>query len=59
VLFPPAAVLPLIDVGLGQKNSCSRAYAAQRPPGNPEPKTGSSQAPADGATPHAPGAPSR
>jgi AsmA family protein len=45
VLFPPAALLPLIDTGLGENNACSKAYAAQRPPGNPEPKTGSSGAP--------------
>jgi len=45
VLFPPAALLPLIDTGLGENNACSKAYAAQRPPGNPEPKTGSSAAP--------------
>lgn len=59
VLFPPAAVLPLIDVGLGEQNGCSKAYAAQRPPGNPEPKTGSSQAPGNGPTPPARGAPTR
>ncbi len=45
VLFPPAALLPLIDVGLGEHNACSTAYAAQRPPGNPEPKTGTSAPP--------------
>ena len=45
VLFPPAALLPLIDVGLGEHNACSQAYAAQRPPGNPEPKTGTSTPP--------------
>jgi uncharacterized protein involved in outer membrane biogenesis len=39
VLFPPAALLPLIDTGLGEKNACSAAFAAQRPPGNSEPKT--------------------
>jgi len=42
ILFPPAALLPLIDTGLGEHNTCSRAYAAQNPPGNPEPKSGSS-----------------
>jgi uncharacterized protein involved in outer membrane biogenesis len=44
VLFPPAAVLALVDVGLGQRNACSKVYAAQRPPGNPGPAatTGSS-----------------
>jgi AsmA family protein len=47
VLFPPAALLPLIDTGLGEKNACSKAYAAQQPPGNPEPKTGSSTPPAN------------
>jgi AsmA family protein len=45
VLFPPAALLPLIDTGLGENNACSKAYAAQRAPGNAEPKTGSSAAP--------------
>ena len=39
ILFPPAALLPLIDVGLGDHNACSKAYAAQRPP---SPATGSS-----------------
>jgi hypothetical protein len=46
VLFPPAAVLPLVDTGLGDNNACARAYAAQRPPGNAEPNTGSSAPPA-------------
>lgn len=46
VLFPPAALLPLVDTGLGDKNECSKAYAAQRPPGNAEPKTGTSTPPA-------------
>ncbi|HET7594580.1 MAG TPA: hypothetical protein VFK49_03950, partial [Stellaceae bacterium] len=46
VLFPPAALLPLVDTGLGDKNACSKAYAAQRPPGNAEPKTGTSTPPA-------------
>jgi hypothetical protein len=40
VLFPPAALLPLIDTGLGEHNACSEAYAAQQPPGNPQPRTG-------------------
>jgi hypothetical protein len=39
VLFPPAALLPLIDTGLGEKSAGSAAFAAQRPPGNPGPKT--------------------
>jgi AsmA family protein len=42
VAFPPAALLPLIDTGLGDDNACSRAYAAQQPPGNPTPKSGTS-----------------
>ena len=46
VLFPPAALLPLVDTGLGDNNGCSKAYAAQRPPGNAEPKTGTSTPPA-------------
>lgn len=45
VLFPPAALLPLVDTGLGENNACSMAYAAQNPPGHPEPKTGSSTPP--------------
>jgi AsmA family protein len=45
VAFPPAALLPLIDIGLGDDNACSRAYAAQQPPGNPAPKSGSSAPP--------------
>jgi AsmA family protein len=40
VLFPPAALLPLIDTGLGEHNACTAAYAAQQPPGNPQPRTG-------------------
>jgi uncharacterized protein involved in outer membrane biogenesis len=46
VVFPPAALLPLIDTGLGDNNACSRAYAVQQPPGNPMPKSGSSAPPA-------------
>ena len=42
ILFPPAALLPLIDTGLGERNACRTAYAVQQPPGNPTPKTGSS-----------------
>jgi uncharacterized protein involved in outer membrane biogenesis len=33
VLFPPAALLPLIDTGLGEHNACAAAYAQQQPPG--------------------------
>lgn len=29
VLFPPAALLPLIDTGLGQTNACEHAFAAR------------------------------
>jgi uncharacterized protein involved in outer membrane biogenesis len=32
IVFPPAALLPLIDAGLGENNACSAAYAAQQPP---------------------------
>ncbi len=46
VLFPPAALLPLIDIGLGEHNACAAAYAAQQPPGNPQPRV--EKAPADG-----------
>jgi AsmA family protein len=42
ILFPPAALLPLIDTGLGEQNACRTAYAVQQPPGNPVPKAGSS-----------------
>ena len=28
ILFPPAALVPLIDTGLGPRNACARAYAA-------------------------------
>jgi uncharacterized protein involved in outer membrane biogenesis len=49
VLAPPAALLPLIDTGLGEQNACHTAYAAQQAPGNPEPKSGSSQPPAGAA----------
>jgi uncharacterized protein involved in outer membrane biogenesis len=42
ILFPPAALLPLIDTGLGENNACSKAYAAQNPPGSQTPTTGSS-----------------
>lgn len=35
VLFPPAALLPLIDTGLGDQNACSKAYATQSPPKGP------------------------
>jgi AsmA family protein len=31
IAFPPAALLPLIDIGLGENNACSAAYAAQQP----------------------------
>jgi uncharacterized protein involved in outer membrane biogenesis len=30
VVMPPAALLPLIDVGLGEQNMCQRAFAAVR-----------------------------
>jgi len=42
VLFPPAAILPLIDTGLGPNNACHAAYAAQRPPGQETTQSGSS-----------------
>ena len=45
VLMPPAALLPLIDTGLGEQNACHQAYSAQNPPGNPVPKSGSSTPP--------------
>jgi hypothetical protein len=45
VLFPPAALLPLVDTGLGDNNACSRAYQAQKVPGDATPKSGSSAPP--------------
>lgn len=42
VLFPPAALLPLIDTGLGKENACSKAFAALSQPGKAEPGVGSS-----------------
>jgi uncharacterized protein involved in outer membrane biogenesis len=41
VLFPPAALLPLIDTGLGDKNTCAAAYAGKQPPAA-APQSGSS-----------------
>jgi hypothetical protein len=38
-VLPPAALLPLVDTGLGEHNGCSAAYAEQQPPGNPEPRS--------------------
>jgi AsmA family protein len=38
IVFPPAALLPLIDTGLGEHNACQAAYAQQQPPGNPQPR---------------------
>jgi uncharacterized protein involved in outer membrane biogenesis len=32
IVFPPAALLALVDTGLGEHNACSVAYAAQQPP---------------------------
>jgi AsmA family protein len=43
VLFPPAALVPLIDTGLGEHNACAAAYAAQQPPGNPAPRANPDQ----------------
>jgi hypothetical protein len=51
VLFPPAAILPLVDTGLGPNNACQEAYAAQNPQGNPNPKSGSSVPPAAAQAP--------
>jgi uncharacterized protein involved in outer membrane biogenesis len=44
VLAPPAALLPLISTGLGEKNACGDAYAAQVPPQQPT-QSGSSKTP--------------
>ena len=38
IVFPPAALLPLVDTGLGEHNACQAAYAQQQPPGNPQPR---------------------
>lgn len=43
VTVPPAALLPLIDTGLGEQNACAKAFAAQQPPGNPQARSGSSE----------------
>jgi uncharacterized protein involved in outer membrane biogenesis len=53
ILAPPAALLPLIDTGLGDQNACHQAYSAQNPPGNPVPKSGSSLPSAERPTPTA------
>jgi len=45
VLFPPAALLPLIDAGLGPSNACTAAYARQVTPGVSTPQAGSSEPP--------------
>jgi hypothetical protein len=36
IIAPPAALLALIDTGLGGENACSKAYAKQAPPGSGE-----------------------
>ena len=51
VLFPPAALLPLVDTGLGVDNACKVAYAKQQAPGNPEAKSGSSLPPGAATAP--------
>jgi uncharacterized protein involved in outer membrane biogenesis len=33
IVAPPAALLPLIETGLGQKNLCAKAFGAQEKPG--------------------------
>ena len=38
VIFPPAALLPLVDTGLGENNACRQAYADQKPPGQRTPE---------------------
>ncbi len=45
VVFPPAALVPLVDTGLGAHNACAAAFAAQPPQGQ-APRTGSSVPPA-------------
>jgi uncharacterized protein involved in outer membrane biogenesis len=45
VVFPPAALLPLIDTGLGAHNACGAAFAAQPPAGRPNSASGSSVPP--------------
>ncbi len=42
IVFPPAALAPLVDTGLGESNACGQVFAAQGKPGNPQPQTGSS-----------------
>jgi AsmA family protein len=48
VVFPPAALAPLIDTGLGEHNACAAAFA-QTPPQN-QPHAGSSVPPGKPAT---------
>jgi uncharacterized protein involved in outer membrane biogenesis len=52
IVFPPAALLPLIDTGLGENNACSAAYAAQQPPGEKtvEDKPGGEKTPSTGSS---------
>ncbi|MBX6369137.1 MAG: AsmA family protein, partial [Rhodospirillales bacterium] len=45
IVMPPAAILPLIDVGLGERNMCARAFAAVEK----EEKAAPKGPPADGA----------
>jgi AsmA family protein len=53
IVFPPAAILPLVDIGLGESNTCSAAYAA-RPAGETTSEkkdaAGAKQAPAAGSS---------
>lgn len=49
VVMPPAALLPLIDVGLGERNMCARAFAAVEEKEKAAPKG----APAEGSSPPA------
>jgi uncharacterized protein involved in outer membrane biogenesis len=46
VVFPPAALVPLVDAGLSEQNACSKTFAHQPPPGSPPAPSGTSQPPA-------------
>jgi uncharacterized protein involved in outer membrane biogenesis len=45
IAFPPAALLALVDTGLGNGNACAAAFARQPPPGNPPPPATGNSAP--------------
>jgi uncharacterized protein involved in outer membrane biogenesis len=50
VLFPPAALVPLIDVGLGQNSACAKAYATEHQAGAAASPQAGSSAPGSGTS---------